>query len=102
MSIQPSFVVTGPAGVTDLTVIEGIDLNAEIPCAAAGFCFNDTDHPAVYLVREWCYGCSALETNGYCRPAWVRAGLVEILECEYCGDEADLREDVMRIVEVLR
>lgn len=83
-------------GLTELTTIEGIDLDADIPCA--GFGCVKGDHLAHYIVGfVWPHG--HVYRGPRCQTWWLEP---KVLFCLHCETRAQVRDDVAHIVEVLR
>jgi hypothetical protein len=89
--------------MTGLAVIEGIDLDAEIPCDEDNEHGRPDPHAADYLTAYRCAECGRSRSFAVCRDAWHQTITVGVF-CLGCDVEYDMPEvlDVYRIVEVLR
>lgn len=82
--------------MTGLSVVEGIDLDAEVPCRA-----DNDEHAADMIIRTVCPGCANTHVYGVCRDVWSWMDSRRF-ECGKCSTPNLSRDDFARIVEVLR
>lgn len=78
------------------STIEGIDLNAEIPCAP-----DNDEHLADLIVRQECPGCRNSHVLGWCRDVWEWSSRHQF-KCSVCHIGNLSLDQIARIVEVLR
>lgn len=82
--------------VIESETIEGIDLDADVPCTGQG-CI-DGDHPADYIIGfVWPHG--HLYRGARCNTWWKSDVRLRCIHCEVAAED---RDDVAHIVEVLR
>ena len=89
------------AVLPDADVLVDVDLDADVPCRGHSVWCTKTPHPADIRVRSACPLCGHTLLRFRCWTYWKQAGL-GLLRCQHCDGGGMLRDDVMRIVEVLR
>ena len=96
-------VVAEAEAVTGLSIIEGVDLDAQIGCAGPR-----CTRPAAYLVGRWCGFCGWVQphhgepkTQTCCAGHWQAAIASDALAPCDCG-RIVTKADTFHIVEVLR
>lgn len=93
MTVQP---LAPPAN--DLELIEHLDHDPEVPCAAKRP-FHAGDDPARYGIRETC--CNDGSVKPICVPCWDRMGAFPLWECNTCGRRVVGRDNAFDIVTVI-
>ena len=87
--------------VTGLSTIEGIDLDAEVPCGHSQHPMLHNSDPKAIMVIRWEHACGHRgATIPICATGWLRLGLLGVW-CVGCGAYPEPR-DYYRIIEHLR
>lgn len=86
--------------------IEHLDFEQAIPCEAVLCAATQMPRPAVYLIQaiqHWLIPPNMVGiVHGCCQKCWTTLGEIDLIQCGNCGDVLGPRDEVFKIVEVLK